>query len=282
MEEPNTSELADVLACLSQLYSHCDDEAFPRLALRVLRELVPCEMAAFELRLDTEGKHAIGISEPFEVHDDPLFAAFEEHMLEDPLVAIASETGRIPIVAISDLVSRRDYEETGVYRDYFRHYGVRDRLAFSISGGGPEIMGIALNRSRRGFCDRDRRVLRLLRPHLLQAWRNAQAMGRLQRRLCERSVAPPPPQPLEPWEICPEMRASWTRAAGLTRREADVLAKVAGGLTNKEVGRELNISARTVTKHLENVFPKLGVATRAAAAALYISCAPRQNAQHLK
>lgn len=271
MQELTTGDLTDALNCLAQLYGHCDEGEFPRRALGALRELVPCEMAAFELRLDTEGKRAIGFSEPFEVHDDRLFAAFEEHMLEDPLVAMAYETGRIPIVAVSDLVSCRDYEGRGVYCDYFRYYGIKDRLAFSISGNGPEIMGIALNRDRRGFSGRERQVLQLIKPHLIQAWRNAQAVGRLRRSLLERNVVAPPPG-----QIAGNLQTSWLQVAGLTPREADVLAKVAQGLTNKQVGRELGISPRTVTKHLENMFPKLGVTTRAAAAALYASCSPVQ------
>lgn len=272
MENLNAAELADALACLAQLYGHCDDKEFPRRALRALRELVPCEMAAFELRLDTGDKRAVGVSEPFEVHDDPHFAAFEKHMLDDPLVAMAHETGRIPIVAVSDLVSRRDYEGTGVYDEYFRHYGVRDRLAFSLGGGGPVMMGVALNRTRRGFSDRDRRVLAVVKPHLIQAWHSAQAVGRLRRELGERGIVTPAPQPLEPRELAGDMRGAWARAAGLTPREAAVLAQVALGLTNKQVGRELGISSRTVTKHLENAFPKLGVTTRGAAVALYVGC----------
>lgn len=276
MEPSSTADLADVLSCLAKLYGHCDDQAFPTRALQSLRELVPCEMAAFELRLDTADKRAIGVSEPYEVHDDPLFAAFEAYMLGDPLVATAKQTGQIPIVAVSELMSRRDYEATAIYCEYFRHYGVCDRLAFSIPSNGPEVMGVALNRRRRGFSDRDRRVLRMIRPHLIQAWRNAQAVGRLQRHLQDCNVVPPQ----QPADIPTDTSTSWLRSAGLTSREAEVLAKVAEGLTNKQVAQELGISAGTVTKHLENAFPKLGVSTRAAAAVLYASCWPVRAPNH--
>lgn len=53
----------------------------------------------------------------------------------------------------------------------------------------------------------------------------------------------------------------------LTEREQDVLALVASGKTNAQVAAELHLSARTVGKHLEHVFEKLGVHTRTAAAA---------------
>jgi DNA-binding CsgD family transcriptional regulator len=52
---------------------------------------------------------------------------------------------------------------------------------------------------------------------------------------------------------------------GLTAREAEILMWISRGKTNKEVGLILNTSPRTVNKHLEHVFEKLGVPTRTAA-----------------
>lgn len=60
--------------------------------------------------------------------------------------------------------------------------------------------------------------------------------------------------------------APLARALGLTPREAEVLRWVAAGKTNRDVGAILGLSPRTVTKHLEHVFTKLGVETRTAAA----------------
>ena len=54
-------------------------------------------------------------------------------------------------------------------------------------------------------------------------------------------------------------------ALGLTRREAEVMSWVAQGKTNREVGLILGSSARTVQKHLEHIFEKLGVESRTAA-----------------
>ena len=52
----------------------------------------------------------------------------------------------------------------------------------------------------------------------------------------------------------------------LTRREREVLELVAEGRTNAEIGRQLWIASGTVRRHLENVFSKLDVHTRTAAA----------------
>lgn len=62
--------------------------------------------------------------------------------------------------------------------------------------------------------------------------------------------------------------------SGMTRlseRERDVLALVAEGKTNEEIATALHISPRTVGKHLEHVYEKLGVHTRVAAAVVWLN-----------
>ena len=54
---------------------------------------------------------------------------------------------------------------------------------------------------------------------------------------------------------------------GLTQREAEILAAVAEGLSNREVAGRFVISEKTVARHLANVFAKLDVSSRTAAAA---------------
>lgn len=61
----------------------------------------------------------------------------------------------------------------------------------------------------------------------------------------------------------------------LTPRETDVLAWVAKGKTNRDIGEILGMSPRTVNKHLEHIYVKLGVETRSAAAALAATRLPQ-------
>jgi DNA-binding NarL/FixJ family response regulator len=57
---------------------------------------------------------------------------------------------------------------------------------------------------------------------------------------------------------------------GLTARECEVLVWIARGKSNRDIGQILELSPRTVNKHLEHIYVKLGVENRASAAAVAI------------
>jgi DNA-binding CsgD family transcriptional regulator len=79
--------------------------------------------------------------------------------------------------------------------------------------------------------------------------------------LLTEEVLAPRPEALEP--------------LGLSRREAEVLAWLAEGKANAEIATILGISARTVDKHLERIYQKLGVEGRTAAVAVALSALAR-------
>jgi DNA-binding NarL/FixJ family response regulator len=56
------------------------------------------------------------------------------------------------------------------------------------------------------------------------------------------------------------------RPAGLSDREVEVLRLLARGSTNRQVGSRLGISTKTVGRHVEHIYAKSGVSSRAAAA----------------
>jgi DNA-binding CsgD family transcriptional regulator len=67
----------------------------------------------------------------------------------------------------SDFVTRRQWRRLGLYAEYFRFYGVEERMVVGLPAPTSHCKVVALDRrGDRDFGERDRRVLNLLRPHL--------------------------------------------------------------------------------------------------------------------
>lgn len=96
-------------------------------------------------------------------------------------------------------------------------------------------MSFVFNRAAAAFSDRERDLAEAVRPHLSDLYRLA-------------GVA-----------------LSVEAGALLTAREREVLEWVAAGKTNRDIAAILGARRRTIEKHLERVYEKLGVETRTAA-----------------
>jgi DNA-binding CsgD family transcriptional regulator len=144
------------------------------------------------------------------------------------------------IVKITDFYSARQWHSTGMYTDVYRPQGVEHELQLFL----PDPAGLTAGPGRtlrlsffRGtgpdFSERDRAVLMLLRPHLHQAYLDAER---------HRHAVP-----------------------RLTPRQTELLRLLAAGHTNTQIARRLGISEGTVRAHLENIYTRLNVSSRTAA-----------------
>jgi ATP/maltotriose-dependent transcriptional regulator MalT len=125
------------------------------------------------------------------------------------------------------------------------------------------LVGFTLDRSQQSFTERDRLILNLLKPHLLQAYRNAQKHDRLQQHCSQFGVSV---NPVAIEEKNTSILDS-LHLLELSQRETDVLGLVMQGKENKIIAAQLSISESTVRKHLESIYSKLGVKSRTEAIA---------------
>jgi DNA-binding NarL/FixJ family response regulator len=74
-----------------------------------------------------------------------------------------------------------------------------------------------------------------------------------------------------------DLSAELSSAFGLTMREGEVLSWLAKGKTNRDIAQILGLSPRTVDKHLEQIYAKLGVENRTAAAAIAANASRKET-----
>jgi DNA-binding CsgD family transcriptional regulator len=179
-----------------------------------------------------------------------LLARWEQFAHENPLLRRYLRTLDGRAYRFSDVISLEELRGLALYREVYAPLGVQYQLAFNLPANPDRVLAIALSRRRTDYSDAERDFANRARPFLIQAYLNAiafQALG---------SPGMEPAAPLVERLV----------AEGLTPREAQVMRLVALGRSNNHVATELGISARTVGKHLEHGFRKLGVADRSTAA----------------
>jgi DNA-binding NarL/FixJ family response regulator len=233
-----TIEAADAAASLTQL---------PGLLIPALVDLVGADSALWtELdvapgRGQTPGPlpgRVVGYPEPLLTEDTAL--SLEQHARDFPLTCHTRPGGDGRPIRRSDLQSMRSFRSSGMYADVAQKIGVDQMLATALKPGSLHIC-ISLNRADFDFTPTAVDLLTRLRPLLT----------RRVARLAAGHV----------------MLARGTPAPQLTARQEQVLRLVADGLTDAAIGHRLGCSPRTVDKHLEHVYRRLGVSCRTAAIA---------------
>lgn len=136
-------------------------------------------------------------------------------------------------------VDFRDFRRSEYYRDFLRIHGVRYVLG-SYSGYIPNLFRSARSRP---FGERECLVFEAVAPHLNNLHTYLKKISCLSRAALARS------------ELAYDCRA-------LSRREAEIVRYLAFRMTSREIASLLFISPRTVEKHIENAFEKIGVADR--------------------
>jgi len=302
-------------------------------------------------------------TDPIDVTTPEHARIFEAYVPEHPLFNEFLRTGLATPSKITDFVTTTQFHRLGIYNEFYRLVGVDRQMAIACPVVPGIILMISLNRSKRDFTESDRKILTMLKPHLIAAHNNARALARLHLQqialesalekagvgailinlsgrmqfvteqarawlqkyfdaphgsatdlprgltdwvahsvsvaMTDRTLAAPVP-PLEAMRADERLRirllidreagevlllmeeerpvsAKALESLGLTKREAEVLKWAALRKTSAEIAILCGISQRTVQKHLEHIYVKLGVNSKAAAAELALGVAKRSS-----
>jgi DNA-binding CsgD family transcriptional regulator len=233
-----TVEAADAAASLAEL---------PDLLLPLLVSLVGADSVLWtELDLSASPLPLRIVSYPDGLLDEQAAMALERHAEHFPLTRHTRPGGDGRPIRRSDLQSTLSFRSSGMYADVAAKIGVDEVLALALKPGSLHVC-ISLNRTGPDFTAAEVDLLSQLRPLLT--------------RRVVRLAAIRPDQPAAAGGD------PWPGLAGLTPRQQQVLRLVASGLTDAAIGHRLGCSPRTVDKHLEHIYRRLGVSSRTAALA---------------
>ena len=159
----SSRDLEAVLTFVDEAHSIADLDTFRKGILPGLGQLVPCDLIGYnEVDPAADGTIVVTYPEPLDDTAEALGRLAHEH----PLITACSN-GDLRTQKISDFMSSREFHRLEIYDEIYSRVGAEDQIAFGLPG--PVVIGIAMNRPRRDFTERDRMILDLIRPHLASA-----------------------------------------------------------------------------------------------------------------
>ncbi len=232
---------------VGEIYGALEVPQFRRCLLAALARAVPSDWVSLN-DIGPDPAELFVVVEPRMTPEE--FEIFGRLSHQNPLVAHYARTGDGRPYRISDVVDPVEFHRTELYREFYEPRGIEYQIAFTLPAPRNRLLGVALSRRRADFSDAERALLDRARPFLIEGYRNAITHSGV-------PVRPTPAEALPPS----------AHGLGLTPREYEVLSETAAGRSAVAVGELLGLSPRTVHKHLERAYRKVGVRGRLAATA---------------
>jgi DNA-binding CsgD family transcriptional regulator len=257
---PSWRQFSAAFDVLHDIGSGCPTpEEFARRGAALLPQLVASEVTTLSICDLASGRRRI-VSHPHHAFSGNDLSAFNRHVSARPLVRFRSTRHDGGAHRISRSPASARVKATPLYADYSLRVGLNHSLALPLYVDANILVSFVFNRRQRNFTEGERDLLERIRPVLADLFRASVLLagrdGGSEWRAATLSTSAP-------------NVASLTNAeplAALTPREREVVGWVAAGKTNAQIATIVGASVRTVAKHLERVFEKLGVETRTAAA----------------
>ena len=222
-------------------FARCGVECLPRLASSDLTTLSLCNLASGRRQVIGLPAAAIGAAAR---------AAFDRHFRAHPMVRYHADDRGAHVHRISDSIAFEDFRNTPLFDEYYRAIGIDHAVALPVQVDDEWLVSFVFNRRGRDFSAREVARLEQVRDVASRLFRRTRALERARASWADELAA-----------AAPALR----RPPALSGREHEVLRWVAAGKTDRDIAANLAISHRTVHKHLQAAYAKLGVETRTAA-----------------
>jgi DNA-binding CsgD family transcriptional regulator len=239
-------ELRAALDVLHAIGEGCSGAAeFARRGVQWLPRLVGSELTTLSVCDLDQGHRSVVSDQPGAISPRAI-EVFDRYFHVHPLVRAHGRNAGAVTKRVTDCVQAGTFRSSALYNEYYRAIRIDHVTAVPIYVDQRFLVSFVLNRAAAAFSDRERDLLEIVRPHLANLYRMGVAADRVREIPAD-----------VPFNIA---------AVPLTPREREVLDWVAAGKTNRDIAAILGASPRTVEKHLERIYEKLGVETRTAAA----------------
>jgi DNA-binding CsgD family transcriptional regulator len=171
----SAKDVRNVLDFVGEAHGSGDLEELRAFLPVGLSELVRTDYTSYN-EVGSDGSVHVAISVP-QVPGE-LLPDWVRYAHQNPLMNFYARTRDGRAYRFSDVADPQKLDRLELFRGFYKTLGIRHQIAFTLPSPPQLTFGLALSRGGRDYSDRDRDVLNLTRPHLIQAYRNVQARER--------------------------------------------------------------------------------------------------------
>jgi DNA-binding CsgD family transcriptional regulator len=189
-------ELQDLLAAIQSIHAIADLETFPYQVLSIIPRVVGSDLTTF-CQINFQKHRVLWICPEFNFYPKIDQTDFQylptQHFNENPLLSNFPQQQAPLTSKVSDFLTEPQLHRLGTfYEQFLQPAGLADQMGVPLMGvtqksahlnhlsdTQQDFLGLAIHRDRRNFTETDRYLLNLLRPHLIQAYRNLNTLVQL-------------------------------------------------------------------------------------------------------
>jgi len=172
-------DLEQVLTVVRAINAARDPDEFARVAVTKLADVIPSDVITMN-EVDPSAGRTVFTMEP---ETFPLPVGSERRLADladqHPLIRHTASTGDGSARRISDFWTQEEFHASPIYRQLYQPMGIEFQMAVALPASRPIHVGIVFNRHDHDFSRRERDVMNVLRPHLVQSWFSARDQAHL-------------------------------------------------------------------------------------------------------
>lgn len=172
--------LVSICAC-EEIREYESFEQFLCRLVATLATLIPAAHVTYN-EMYPEKPESYNIASSRELGTLTAATLWQQHMNEHPVLAHVAKTGDYQTRRISDFWSQNKLHDSGLHAGFYRSYEIEDALCSVASSRLPRIIGYGWHRDRR-FTGREKLLADLIRPHVIQALKNARMVAEMSSQL---------------------------------------------------------------------------------------------------
>ncbi len=179
MKNLTKQDFENFISALTVLHAGFDVKTLPQRTIQTVGQVILADIISFDAFNAGDKYEFTAWTTDEDLYKPELMVRFQEYVHQHPLIPVVVGGKIQTAIKMTDYVTQNEFENLELYYEYFRLIRVRQQMGLALPVAPDYTVACSVNRWENDFSERERHLLTLIAPHLINAVRNAYAYERL-------------------------------------------------------------------------------------------------------